>query len=120
MKADSLHGVLARVSLVAPAFDRTALTACGRFGQALEGVDQMVNLYNSNDPILKKFRFFDRHTSPIAAGFAGILEPVVDQPLHPNPKIVQYDCRSVGRTHAELEYLQCCAMRASLANVVGR
>jgi hypothetical protein len=109
-----------RVSLVAPAFDRTALTDCGRFSQALNGVERLVNLYNSHDPILKKFRFFDRQTSPIAAGFAGILEPVADQPLHPNPKIIQYNCRSVGRTHAELDYLQCSAMRLSFENVVGR
>ncbi len=110
-----------RVSLMAPAFDRTALTHCGRYRQALVKVDQMVNLYNSSDPILRRFRFFDRSTSPVAAGFAGILEPRSSEPLHPNPKILQFDCRgSIGRTHAELAYLKCRAYYRAIENVLGR
>ncbi|MCA9132370.1 MAG: hypothetical protein KDA45_04425, partial [Planctomycetales bacterium] len=71
-------------------------------------------------PVLKRFRFFDRHSSPTAAGFAGILEPRALSPLASNPKIVQFDCRSVGRTHAELSYLDCPSVQLSFANVMGQ
>jgi hypothetical protein len=67
---------------------------------------------------LKRFRFFDRDTAPVAAGFAGILEPRIDQPLNPNPKIIQFDCCSIGRTHAELEYLKCPSAHRAILNVV--
>lgn len=108
-----------RVSLIAPAFDRQDLTSVGQYNQALIGVDKMVNLYNSADPILRRFRFFDRSTSPTAAGYAGILEPRSITPLSADRKIVQYDCRSIGRTHAELDYLTCPCVFWAFSNVAG-
>lgn len=110
---------LDRMSLIAPAFDRQGLTPMGQYSQGLEGVEKMVNLYNSVDPILRRFRFFDRSTSPTAAGYAGILDPRSISPLSADNKIVQYDCRSIGRTHAELDYLTCPCVQWALRNVVG-
>ncbi len=49
-----------RVSMVAPAFDRDQLSPCGKYGLALGQVERLVNLYNSVDPVLKRFRFIDR------------------------------------------------------------
>jgi hypothetical protein len=108
-----------RVSLIAPAFDRTDLAAGGNYSRALDGVERLVNVYNSTDPILKRFRFFDRDAAPIAAGFAGILEPRFGSPLVANEKIQQYDCNTIGRTHAELAYLQCDAASLAMQNVLG-
>ncbi len=125
----SLHGYqlagppaarsLDRTSLIAPAFDRQDLTPRGQYHLALVAVDKMVNLYNSVDPILRRFRFFDRSTSPTAAGYAGILEPRSISPLSADRKIVQYDCRTIGRTHAELDYLTCPCISWAFRNVAG-
>lgn len=109
-----------RISLIAPAFDRQGLTDSGEYSQALVDVDKLVNVYNSIDPILRRFRFFDRDKSPTAAGFAGILEPRSLTPLSADQKIVQFDCRCIGRTHAELDYLNCPWVVLALQNVVGR
>lgn len=112
-----------RVSLTAAAFDRASLGPLGRFSFALTNVDQVVNLYNSSDPILKRFRFFDRSTSPVAAGYAGLLsfhsrmpgfspreeaKETVHAPgaVRLSAKIVQFDCeRAVGRSHSEADYI---------------
>ncbi len=112
-----------RVSFIAPAFERSALTRCGRYSAALGSIDALVNLYNSRDPILRRFRFFDRNSEPIAAGFAGLLIPDsteqrVDQPLADDPKIRQYNCASVGRTHSELAYYECASIYRALDNVL--
>lgn len=109
-----------RISLIAPAFDRQDLTAYGRFSQALVGVEKVVNLYNSNDPVLKRFRFFDRSSSPIAAGFAGIADPSSTSPLDADLRIAQYDCRCIGRTHLELDYHSCSSVGVAFRNVVGQ
>jgi hypothetical protein len=109
-----------RISLIAPAFDRQSLTAYGRYSQALVGVEKVVNLYNSIDPILKRFRFFDRNTSPIAAGFAGILDPSSTSPLNADQRIIQFDCRCIGRTHAELDYHSSSCAVYAFRNVVGQ
>lgn len=107
-----------RVSLLAPAFAGSDLTATGRYSKAMPVMEELVNLYNSSDPVLRRFRFFDRD-SAIAAGFAGILEPrLSSSPLASDPKITQYDCRAIGRTHAELSYLECSAIYRAYANVL--
>ncbi len=109
-----------RVSLIAPAFDRQGLTPHGRFSQALVGVEKVVNLYNSNDPILKRFRFFDLGSAPIAAGFAGIADPSSTSPLDADARISQYDCRCIGRTHLELDYHTCPSVVIAFRNAVGQ
>lgn len=100
-----------RVGLVAPALDRTWLMTNGKHRMALDRVDAMVNLYNSKDPILRRFRFLDGGARPVAAGFAGFVglsgssDPRVTVPLAGQSKIRQYDCGSViGTTHSEKSY----------------
>ncbi len=110
--------VPANISLIAPAFDRGELTVRGRYHLALEDSDSVVNLYNSIDPILRRFRFFDRDRSPVAAGFAGLLESRSDAPLAASSTIAQFDCRSIGRTHAELDYLKCSHACRAFENVL--
>jgi hypothetical protein len=107
----SVH-TLYRVGLVAPAVDRTWLSPNGKHHAALDRVDAMINLYNSSDPILRRFRFLDRFTRPIAAGFAGfenVSNPRATEPLAGQPKIRQYDCSGViGTTHSEKSYYAEC------------
>ncbi len=68
----------------------------------------MVNLYNSRDPVLRRFRFISRLGDPIAAGFRGfgpIYDPRSTSPLTANDIIEQYDCGSlVGNSHNEKTY----------------
>jgi len=115
-----------RLSLYAPAFDRTALSASGTYCRALIRVESTVNLYNSADPVLRRFKYIDRSSKPIAAGFAGILGAANLRPdtgdatrLVDTPRIVQYDCCNIGRTHYELDYQRCSAMPIALKNVLG-
>ncbi|GAB5402379.1 MAG: hypothetical protein Aurels2KO_06100 [Aureliella sp.] len=122
------HQTRYRLSLYAPAFDRTALTPQGQYHCALENVDRTVNLYNSSDPILRRFKYIDTSSKPIAAGFAGIVampfrgnsETGQGNPLSSSGGIVQYDCRSIGRSHFELDYYSCSAMPIALKNVLGQ
>ena len=100
-----------RVGLVAPAMDRNWIERNGKHQLAMTHVESMVNLYNSKDPILRRFRFLDRLSRPIAAGFAGftgiaaLADPRVTAPLAGQSRIQQYDCGSViGTTHSEKSY----------------
>jgi hypothetical protein len=100
-----------RLGLVAPAIDRTWLQPNGRHSLALSHVDSLVNLYNSKDPVLRRFRFIDRFARPIAAGFAGFAgfagaaDPRITTPLPRQAHVQQYDCGSViGTTHSEKSY----------------
>ncbi|MFN7732503.1 MAG: hypothetical protein ACK5OB_11415 [Pirellula sp.] len=101
-----------RVGLVAPAVDRTWLSPTGRHRHALDRVDGLVNLYNSSDPVLRRFRFLDRMSRPIAAGFTGfesLANPRITEPLAGQPAIRQYDCsQAVGNTHSERTYYSQC------------
>lgn len=109
-----------RVSLTAPAFDRRQISPCGKYSLALTHVERLVNLYNSQDPVLRRFRFINQD-APIAAGFLG-LDASVTGPLEGDPRIVQYDCsRATGRTHFELDYYKdCAAFKYSIQNVLGQ
>ncbi len=100
-----------RLGLVAPALDRNWIERNGRHNLALSHVESMINLYNSRDPILRRFRFIDRLSQPIAAGFAGfsgiaaLADPRATTPLSGQSRIRQYDCGSViGTTHSEKSY----------------
>lgn len=107
-----------RVSMVAPAFDRDQLGPGGKYELALMQADRLVNLYNSVDPVLKRFRFIDRG-SPEAAGFLGINARGGSR-LLTAPNVVQYDCsRAAGRTHNEVDYYRNCpAVPTALKNVL--
>lgn len=114
------------VSLVAPAFDRNQLNQGGKYELALHQVERLVNLYNSSDPVLRRFRFIDRG-SPEAAGFLGINSGFLGvnsgsgSRLSTHPNVEQYDCsRAAGRTHSEVDYYRNCpAFKTSLQNALG-
>jgi hypothetical protein len=104
-----------RVGLVAPAVDRNWLSPRGNHREALDRVDALVNLYNSRDPVLRRFRFIDRITRPVAAGFTGFIgveslsNPRSLEPLDAHVRITQFDCGSrVGSTHDERSYYSEC------------
>ena len=114
-----------RVSMLAPAFDRTWLAANRQYGYAMNSIQALVNIYNSQDPVLRRFRFItrvDRITSPIAAGFMGLADPRATQPLQSDQRIVQFDCGpDVGSSHDEMNYYhKCCAFNNALDNVLGK
>ncbi len=108
-----------RVSLVAPAFDRNQLNQGGKYELALGQIERLVNLYNSVDPVLKRFRFIDRG-SPEAAGFLGI-NARSGMRLSTHPNVEQFDCsRAAGRTHSEVDYYRNCpSFKTSLQNALG-
>lgn len=117
-----------RVSLIAPAFEQHWLARGQHYGQVLDGVERLVNVYNSRDPILKRYRFLEEDSSPLAAGFAGIAnipggtsDPLSTTPLQPDARIIQFDCRnSIGGTHGELSFYQKCpAFCQAIDNVLG-
>ena len=117
-----------RLSLLAPAFDRDSFKNRGQYNAALDSVDQLVNLFNSSDPVLKRFRFFDRDRSPTAAGYAGLPRMAMNRPgeqsaakpLTTSTNIKQYDCQSIGRTHSEAAYCSSRAFHVAVDNVLGR
>ena len=105
-----------RVSLIAPAVDQTSLQPHGVYHLAMGSIDKLVNIYNSRDPVLRRFRFLDSGSKPIAAGFSGFLagnttgDPPATQPLAKQDRIYQYDCdKSLGVTHDERTYLTKCS-----------
>ena len=69
-------------------------------------------MYNSRDPVLRRYRFIDRPTRPIAGGlvgFEGIGDPRVTSPLAGQIKVKQYNCGGViGTTHSEKSYFGEC------------
>ncbi len=109
-----------RLSLTAPAFGKSELGTCGKYSHALTQVERLVNLYNSNDPVLQRFRFVDNRKSP-AAGFSGI-DYGMNERLQGHPRIVQYDCKKgTGRSHYEVEYIcNCTYFQHSIDNALGR
>jgi len=106
-----------RLGFIAPAMDRCALQPSGEYCNAMDSVGHLVNLYNSRDPVLRRFRFFDRQ-KPIAAGYAGLLDTKF-QPLASNTRVLQFDCKSIGATHALKDYFRCAAYGRLLDNVLG-
>lgn len=120
-----------RVALVAPAVDRSWLAQGGKHSKGMETVSGLINLYNSRDPILRRFRFLDRLSRPVAAGFAGfvgaqgfegIANPRSTEPLETSKKIRQFDCGSViGTTHSERSYYaQCPYFHLVLDHLLGQ
>ncbi len=128
LPANTEPGPLMRVSLIAPAFDSHWLAPSQHYGQAINAIESLVNIYNSRDPILKRYRFLNEDPSPLAAGIAGFAgipgasDPRSIAPLQSDARITQYDCRSsIGSTHEELSYYQnCSAFCLAIDNVLGR
>jgi hypothetical protein len=114
-----------RLGLIAPAVDKKWLTSSGRYSSALNQVDGFVNLYNSRDPVLRRFRFIDNVTRPIAGGlngFDGLYDPRSVSPLAGGDadNVRQFDCGSIiGTTHSEKSYLgKCPYFRVLLDNLL--
>ena len=88
-----------RVVLLAPAVDMCALAPGGEIELAWSQAEQSTVIYNSLDPVLKRFWMIDRVARPQALGYQGI--PCCLQ----GEAIVEADVRaSVGRSHAEKRY----------------
>lgn len=114
-----------RLGLIAPAVDKNWLTPYGRYCCALSQVDGFVNLYNSRDPVLRRFRFVDIASRPIAGGFngfEGLSDPRSLTPLASgdSTNVRQYDCGAIiGTTHSEVSYLgKCPYFRVLLDNIL--
>lgn len=89
-----------RIGFVAPAVDRTWMLPSGKHRLATQRVEGVVNLYNHEDPVLRRFRFAESGSHSVAAGYQGFIG---------NPLIRQYDCNPcVGRTHDEQSYFRQC------------
>ncbi len=112
-------GTSYRVGLIAPAIDKQWIERGGRHRHALDNVSHFVNMFNSKDPVLRRFRFIDRLTRPIAGGFAGFggladsrttfVLAGGDANREPPLSVKQYDCGpAIGNTHSEVSYLGEC------------
>jgi hypothetical protein len=128
----SLDGIQSRyhVGLVAPAVDRYWLAPTGKHRQALDRVESLINIYNTQDPVLRRFRWLDHPSRPVAGGFVGFAglnhRPVsqhvstqfdaqpstlfsVGSPLERPTQVQQFNCSSsVGSTHSERSYYSRC------------
>lgn len=100
------------LGLIAPAVDKNWLLPSGRYGKATSNINDFVNMYNSRDPVLRRYKFIDRITRPIAGGFVGfdgIGDPRITSPLGSQIKVKQYNCGGViGTTHSEKSYFGEC------------
>jgi hypothetical protein len=97
---DEVPSSIYRVGFIAPAVDRTWMMPAGKHRMATQRVEGVVNLYNHEDPVLRRFRFVEKGSHSIAAGYQGFIG---------NSLFQQYDCSScVGRTHDERSYFREC------------
>jgi hypothetical protein len=109
-----------RISLMAAAIDRQWLLDGQRHGEALKAVHSIVNLYNSQDPVLRRYHLISKTDRARAAGFAGLALPRNWSVASPTDSTVeqdelltqlrQYDCRGqLGRSHDERSYYRECS-----------
>lgn len=118
-----------RVSLMAAAIDRGWMLEGGRHQNASRTISSLVNLYNSNDPILRRYHLISTSSRATAAGVAGIVLPRNWLNLPPaegtsvaapkNVRLRQFDCRSdLGRSHDERSYYRECSCTVHLMDHV--
>ena len=118
-----------RLGLIAPALDKKWLESCGLHRQALDQVSHFVNMYNTSDPALRRFRFIDRFSRPVAGGYTGFnvltgsrstFQLSRDGVEHLLPlKVEQFNCSSaIGGTHDEQMYLKGCGYFSRMADVL--
>ena len=118
-----------RVSLMAAAIDRGWLLQGGRHQNASQAISSLVNLYNSNDPILRRYHLISSSSRATAAGVAGIVLPRNWLNLPPaegtavaapsSLRLRQFDCRSdLGRSHDERSYYRECSCTVHLMDHV--
>lgn len=118
-----------RISLMAAAIDRGWLLEGGRHQFASQRITSIVNLYNSNDPVLRRYHLISTSSRATAAGVAGLVLPRNWLNLPPaegtsvaTPNYVrlqQFDCRSqLGRSHDERSYYRECSCTIHLMDHV--
>jgi hypothetical protein len=93
-----------RVAMWAAAVDNQWLHSGRPHGRAVQGIDAMLNIYNTCDPALKRFRLVEKCGSPDAAGYCGFAGAprLRQQGLH----LEQRNAAGiVGKAHDELRYL---------------
>ncbi len=110
------------VSLIAAAIDRCWLVPGNKHGRSMEVIGHLVNLYNSRDPVLRRFRFIDTLARPVAAGLTGfpnIGDPRSSEPLAGHSRLQQYDCSAyLGLTNDEKSYFyKCPCFRHAIENL---
>jgi len=87
-----------QVILLAAAVHNYWLSAGGYHDQFWNFADRLLVLYNSCDPILKRYRFIEKRSRPAALGYTGTWGLDESQANQTE----QFDvCCSVGRTHTE-------------------
>jgi len=90
------------VVLIAAALHSHWLAPGGYHDRFSSVADHLLVLYNSRDPVLKRYRFIERCARPVAMGFSGAWG--LDDDLADRTE--QYDVRStVGKTHTEAGFL---------------
>lgn len=94
----------ARIILLGAAEHHHWLQPSSAHGRALSQVEHLLNVYNSCDPALERYRFVDKCERPAALGYCGIsLESLGELA----PRVEQRDgAWSIGRTHDEGAYRQ--------------
>jgi hypothetical protein len=93
-----------RALLLAPAFQNTWLLPGNFHELALTQVERMLVLYNSADPVLRRYRLLSGTPDAQALGYTGLVGLERLGPL--SRRVEQWDLRSeVGHSHNELRYL---------------
>ncbi len=89
--------------LLAAALHRDWLRPGCYHDMALSQIDHLLNLYNSCDPVLRRYRFLYKHSRPVALGFTGMYAG----DLSDHVRIEQQDTRPVvQKSHAAIGYFQ--------------
>lgn len=92
-----------RAAMLAPACHNTWFLPGDFHEQALGQVDRLLVLYNSRDPILRRYRLLSPATSPQALGYTGLVG--VDRLGPLEDRVEQWDMAgAVGPTHNEVRY----------------
>jgi hypothetical protein len=92
-----------RAAMLAPACHNTWFLPGDFHEQALTQVDRLLVLYNSRDPILRRYRLLAPDASPQALGYTGLVHVDFLGPLE--DRVEQWDMAPVvGPTHNEVRY----------------
>jgi hypothetical protein len=94
-----------RLAMIAAGADDDSLLPGDRFPLALSTSEQILNVFNTCDPALKRYRAVSRCENPVAMGYAGIYGVSI---LGPSAQLVRQMNAShiVGKSHDEMRYLR--------------
>lgn len=103
-----------RVAFTAPAMSSHALLPGHEYSQALTQIDRLLILYNTKDPVLKRYRVVEQDGRIEALGYTGFHYRAPG-----GEKIRQFDAQGyIGRSHDETRYLSCEPIKAMLRSHV--